>query len=101
MKVLSAQNTLEWSDSSGGCTLQVGPKEGWKISLPSERGHWVTNATRTEPVTEGNKARLEVLLEPEAFILSLISIDSQSTIYGHCAGDRDEEVEVWYRTGLP
>ena len=48
VKVLSAQNTLGWSDSSGAHTPQLGLKEGWEISLPSESGHWVTNATRTE-----------------------------------------------------
>lgn len=49
-------------------------------------------------MAEDKKARLEILLEPEAFILFYRLSDK---IYGHCAGDRDTEVEVWYKAGLP
>lgn len=53
------------------------------MGLPSESGHTATGPqtlqglSLDEPVAEGNKARLEVLLEPEDFIL-LSFLDAQA-----------------------
>lgn len=80
------------------------------MGLPSESGHTATGPqtlqglSLDQPVAEGNKARLEVLLEPD-FILLLSFLDAQSTFSGHCADDRHSEIGSWvwshWCLGLP